>query len=187
MKKLNVVPWGELFNKKISMVESILDLEEPTVAIGNQNSYGDVILPYSNYGIEIPDSKNEDDSFITSKETIENFIHRTNTLLYGVPGKGNVTIGGAIASDVHGKDNLWGGSFSKNINQITITLPSNEIITASETFNSDVFFATLGGYGLTGIITSASLKTNEIKYSSNFLTNYITGSGIENLISSFHS
>ena len=187
MKKLNVVPWGELFNKKISVVKSILDLEEPTVAIGNQNSYGDVILPYSNFGIEVPDSKNENDGFITSKETIENFIRKTNTLLYGVPGKGNVTIGGAIASDVHGKDNLWGGSFSKNIDQISIILPSNEIITASETVNSDVFFATLGGYGLTGIIRGALLKTNEIKYSGNFITNYITGSGIEDLISSFHS
>ena len=46
MKKLNVVPWGELFSKKVCVVKSILDLEEPTVAIGNQNSYGDVILPY---------------------------------------------------------------------------------------------------------------------------------------------
>ena len=47
--------------------------------------------------------------------TVLETMKKNNFRFYGIPGKANVTIAGAVASDVHGKDNLWGGPFSKNI------------------------------------------------------------------------
>ena len=48
-------------------------------------------------------------------DTVYNYQIKHGYYLYGTPGKSDVTIAGAIASDTHGKDNNWGGSFYKNV------------------------------------------------------------------------
>lgn len=79
------------------------------------------------------------------------------------PGTKFITIGGAIASDVHGKNHHGDGSFSDYISCFSLMLANGEIITCSRTEHSDLFHATCGGMGLTGIIVAAELQLKSIK------------------------
>jgi hypothetical protein len=78
-----------------------------------------------------------------------------------LPGSMIVTIGGAIANDVHGKNHPSQGSFCHQIESLKL-LRSDGVFTCSKSENSDLFHATLGGLGLTGIVTSATLKLREV-------------------------
>ena len=79
------------------------------------------------------------------------------------PGTKFVTIGGAVASDVHGKNHHRDGSFSNHVNFIKLTLASGETVQCSRQENSDLFWATVGGMGLTGIITEVSFTLQPIE------------------------
>ena len=80
------------------------------------------------------------------------------------PGTKFVTVGGAIASDVHGKNHHVEGSFSDHVISLTLNVNGQEIECSREV-NSDLFHATCGGMGLTGIITRATFKLKPIKSS----------------------
>jgi decaprenylphospho-beta-D-ribofuranose 2-oxidase len=63
-----------------------------------------------------------------------------------------VSIGGAIASDIHGKNHHIDGSFSSCVNEFTLLTPKGKTLCCSRSKNTDIFFATFGGMGLTGVI-----------------------------------
>ncbi len=73
-----------------------------------------------------------------------------------LPGTGHATLGGAIALDVHGKNHHRDGSFGQHLAGLTLLLPSGEQrqITPAD----DLFAATLGGLGQTGIVLRARLQ-----------------------------
>ena len=73
------------------------------------------------------------------------------------PGSSHVTLGGAIANDVHGKNHPAAGSLGNHIEWIDLLLASGEEIRVSPSQNAPVFHATIGGLGLTGIIIRAAL------------------------------
>jgi len=79
------------------------------------------------------------------------------------PGTKFVSIGGAIASDVHGKNHHHVGAFSSCVLEIELMLASGEIVTCSKKENSEIFQATCGGMGLTGFILSAKIQLLAIK------------------------
>lgn len=79
------------------------------------------------------------------------------------PGTQFVTIGGAIASDVHGKNHHVDGSFSHHVLNLTLCLASGEVVTCSHNENRELFLATCGGMGLTGIILSATIQLIRIE------------------------
>ncbi len=79
------------------------------------------------------------------------------------PGTKFVTIGGAIASDVHGKNHHVEGCFSEHLISFRLILPSGEKISCSREENGELFHATCGGMGLTGIITDATFRLKSIK------------------------
>jgi len=79
------------------------------------------------------------------------------------PGSKFVSVGGAIANDVHGKNHHKDGSFSDYLEELDIIKENGEIITCSNKINSDLFQATCGGLGLTGIITNVKIKLLKIK------------------------
>lgn len=78
------------------------------------------------------------------------------------PGTKFITIGGAIASDVHGKNHHTVGSFSECLIEFSLLLPNKEIRICSRTSNADFFHATLGGMGLTGVILDAKIQLQKV-------------------------
>jgi decaprenylphospho-beta-D-ribofuranose 2-oxidase len=81
------------------------------------------------------------------------------------PGTRFVTVGGAIASDVHGKNHHIDGSFGEHVRSMTVMLSSGEIVELSPDTQPAWFWATIGGMGLTGIVLRASLQMLSIESS----------------------
>ncbi|UGX99936.1 FAD-binding oxidoreductase [Bradyrhizobium quebecense] len=75
-----------------------------------------------------------------------------------VPGTKFVTVGGAIAADVHGKNHHRDGGFGNIVDSFRLALPGGEIVSCSRSENAALFAATLGGMGLTGMILEATLR-----------------------------
>ena len=78
------------------------------------------------------------------------------------PGSQFVTVGGAIANDVHGKNHHVMGTFGHHVRRIKILRSSGDIIECGPQRNADLFAATLGGIGLTGLILEAELQLRAV-------------------------
>ncbi|MEE9320266.1 MAG: FAD-binding oxidoreductase [Granulosicoccus sp.] len=74
------------------------------------------------------------------------------------PGTSRITLGGAIANDVHGKNHHADGSFGRFIEQMTLHRSDGSVSILSPTANSELFAATIGGLGLTGLISQATIR-----------------------------
>lgn len=94
---------------------------------------------------------------VSLAEIVETFLPR-GWMLPVTPGTKYVTVGGAIASDVHGKNHHVDGTFARWVVDFRLQLPSGEVLICSPTENPDVFWATVGGMGLTGVILSARIR-----------------------------
>ena len=84
-----------------------------------------------------------------------------------LPGTRFVSIGGAIAADIHGKNHHQDGCFSAHVAELSLLLASGEIVSCSAQHNAELFAATCGGMGLTGVIVDATLRL--LKVSSIFI------------------
>ncbi|HET9075202.1 MAG TPA: FAD-binding oxidoreductase [Solirubrobacteraceae bacterium] len=73
-----------------------------------------------------------------------------------VPGTQFVSVGGAIASDIHGKNHGSVGTFGQHVRELTLALASGELRRLGS--EDPLFGATLGGMGLTGVVVSATLQ-----------------------------
>ncbi|WP_394838128.1 FAD-binding oxidoreductase [Pendulispora rubella] len=78
------------------------------------------------------------------------------------PGTKFVTVGGMVASDVHGKNHHQEGCFGAHVQSLRMRLASDDIVTCSETENPDLFYATIGGMGLLGHILEVEFKMHRI-------------------------
>ena len=83
--------------------------------------------------------------------------------LYVTPGTKFITVGGAIASDVHGKNHHAEGCFSEYVLEFSLMNENGDLLKCSRTENVEKFWATIGGMGLTGIILSAKFKLKNIE------------------------
>lgn len=82
------------------------------------------------------------------------------------PGTRFVTVGGAVASDVHGKNHHVAGTFGAHVLRLELLLGNCERVNASPTERAELFHATCGGMGLTGIILSVTVQLKPIVASS---------------------
>lgn len=98
-----------------------------------------------------------------SLEEILDVIVPKGWFLPVTPGTKFVTIGGAIASDVHGKNHHLAGSLSNHVLSIKVLIGDGTTMQCSKTENAELFWATCGGMGLTGIILEASIQLKRIE------------------------
>lgn len=96
-------------------------------------------------------------------DSILDFIVPQGWFLPVTPGTKYITVGGAVASDVHGKNHHVEGCFSKHVLEMDVMNAEGNIITCSPTLQSDLFQATAGGMGLTGIITRVKFQLKKIE------------------------
>lgn len=78
------------------------------------------------------------------------------------PGTRFITVGGAVANDVHGKNHHQVGSFGNHVISFELKRSNNESLICSQHSNVDFFKATIGGLGLTGLITWVEFKLKRI-------------------------
>ncbi|MCJ8347887.1 FAD-binding oxidoreductase [bacterium] len=170
----------------------LIEDQEKLIARGLGRSYGDSSLYSStlemshlNYFVSFSeDGILECTGGISLEEIIQTFAAR-GWFLPVTPGTKYVTIGGAIASDVHGKNHHEDGVFSNHVLSLRLFI-GRSIVECSRTENSDLFLATCGGMGLTGVIVSAKIQLHEIE-STYILQDQKRASNFEELMSYFES
>lgn len=97
-------------------------------------------------------------------DIIETFLPR-GWFPYVTPGTKFVTLGGAIAADVHGKNHHKEGSFGAYVHWMEILTHHGEIVRCSRIEEEDLFQWTIGGMGLTGIILRVSVQLRRVETS----------------------
>jgi decaprenylphospho-beta-D-ribofuranose 2-oxidase len=163
--------------KNINLVKKKLKNShlETFICRGLGRSYGDSsinskIIELANIKKKIQISKKKKELVCSSNLSIKELLPillKENFFLKVTSGTQYVTIGGAIASDIHGKNHHNDGSFCDHVNEIEILLANGKIIKCSKKKNKKLFLSTCGGMGLTGIILSAKIKL--LKIPSNFI------------------
>jgi len=98
-------------------------------------------------------------------DTLLDFLIPKGLFLPVTPGTKFITLGGAVASDIHGKNHHVEGSFQNHILDLEVVLATGEIVKCNKESNSDLFMATCGGMGLTGMILSVKFKLKKIETS----------------------
>ena len=78
------------------------------------------------------------------------------------PGTRFVTLGGALAADVHGKNHHVDGSFGAHVQRFTLLTAGGELLECSPLAQTDVFWATIGGMGLTGHILDVTIRLRRV-------------------------
>jgi FAD/FMN-containing dehydrogenase len=101
-------------------------------------------------------------SGVSLTELLDVFVPR-GWFLPVTPGTKFITIGGAVASDVHGKNHHSEGAFSNHVLSLEVHTPAFGALHCSPVENADLFRATCGGMGLTGIILKAKFKLKRIE------------------------
>ena len=142
------------------------------IPFGNGRSYGDSALsehiihtkPY-NYCLNFDEKSGilHCQSGLLLSEIIEIFTPK-GWFLQVTPGTKFITVGGAIASDIHGKNHHIKGCFSECVEEFLLMLPDGEVATCQK--GDELFLATCGGMGLTGIILETKIKLQKITSSS---------------------
>jgi len=143
------------------------------LAHGLRRSYGDSALNIGGLSIDMenfseitvhPEIQSVTIGAGVSIRTLERSAREHHLYPPVVPGTGFVTIGGAIAADIHGKSHHLTGSFSSCVTRIQLLYSDGEV---RDLFpdgpTSSHFWATVGGLGLTGVILEADLRLVQIK------------------------
>lgn len=74
------------------------------------------------------------------------------------PGTRFVTVGGMVAADVHGKNHHVAGSFGRHVERLEVMVADGRVVACSAEESPDLFRATIGGMGLTGVILTATFR-----------------------------
>jgi len=101
----------------------------------------------------------------TSLSTLLREIVPRGWFVQVTPGTRNVTVGGAIANDVHGKGHHATGTFGAHVRSMVLALPDGTLRTLTPGETPREFWATCGGMGLTGTVVEATIGLRRIETS----------------------
>ncbi len=146
--------------------------EKPILPVGMGRSYGDVCLLdggtlYHTTGLdkllyfEPETGVLRCEAGVTLAEILEFAVPR-GYFLPVTPGTKYVTVGGAIANDIHGKNHHLAGTFGNHVLAIELVRSNGARFICTPSHNADWFAATVGGLGLTGLITWAEIQLRPI-------------------------
>jgi decaprenylphospho-beta-D-ribofuranose 2-oxidase len=122
-----------------------------------QNSGGEVLLPIG--GAPHLEGDRVVAAAGTSLHDLMRYLLPLGRFLPVTPGTRYVSVGGAIACDVHGKSHHATGTFGANVDGFDLVTPDGRTRAVTPDGDPELFWATVGGMGLTGVITSATLRT----------------------------
>lgn len=196
---MKLMGWGRLSQSEAEMTflnrKEVLKTDKNYLAIGNCRSYGDVCLNtnqvvvkmttldyFSNFD-EITGIL-ECEAGVILKDIQDIFLPR-GWILPVTPGTQLITVGGAIANDVHGKNHHIRGSFGHHVLGFELLRLGQEVMHCSREQNADLFHATIGGIGLTGIIVKAKIQLKKIP-SEYVRVEYLPFRGIEEFMALTH-
>ena len=180
MKQL-IANWGnypkmESDVKSFTFTEQLSQLMNSTehfIPRGNGRCYGDASLAVTTIStlhykrilsFDIANGVFECQSGLTLDKILDVIVPK-GWFLPVTPGTKFITVGGAVGSDVHGKNHHVDGSFSNHIIDMDVMVADGSVITCSPTQNRDLFEATCGGMGLTGMITRIKFGLKKIETS----------------------
>ena len=157
--------------KTESALAACLAESKSAIGRGLGRSYGDSALNdtcvVSSLRLNLMESFDESSGVLVAEagvslaDILEAFVPR-GWFLPVTPGTKFVTLGGAIAADVHGKNHHVAGSFSRHVLWFDLWTPALGLVRCSRAENADIFHATAGGHGLTGFILRAAVKLERI-------------------------
>ena len=170
------VSWGRVGRATPAQVHTISDRaiplpasgERPMLAYGRGRSYGDVCL--NNGGVLLHTSGLDRwisfdritgvlrcEAGVTLREILALVVPQ-GWFLPVTPGTREVTVGGAIANDVHGKNHHAAGTFGHHVRSLELLRSDGQRLHCSAASHPQWFAATVGGLGLTGLVTQAELQ-----------------------------
>jgi decaprenylphospho-beta-D-ribofuranose 2-oxidase len=169
--------------------------ERGVIARGLGRSYGD---PSQNAGGTVIDMTaldrvhkvDADDAVVEVDAGVSLDTLMRRLLPYGLwipvlPGTRQVTVGGAIGSDIHGKNHHSQGSFGSHVLSVDLLTADGQVRTLTpEGPESELFWATVGGMGLTGIILKATIRLKRVE-TAYFLVDNVQTKNLDELIEYF--
>ena len=158
-----------------SQLDSIVRKQGGTLPFGSGRSYGDSCLAENGHVVEMrsmdrfiqTDWENGiivAEAGVTLSEILEIAIPN-GWFLSVTPGTQFVTLGGAIANDVHGKNHHLRGTFGNHVLRLGLVRHGEDVLVCSPSENVELFAATIGGLGLTGVIEWAEIRLMPINSS----------------------
>ena len=174
-----ITGWGlyprfNVLKKKPRNIDELKEAAKTSslIARGNGRSYGDSsinklnTIDMKNFNRFLYFDESEGllvtEAGVLLKDVIDTFLPR-GWFPSVTPGTKYVTIGGMVAANVHGKNHRNSGSFGNYVHWIEIINIDGKIVRCSRNENSDLFFWTLGGMGLTGIILNVAFFLKSVK------------------------
>lgn len=175
---MKVGSWGNITSDDHNCVfvksprPDLNELDRPLLAYGMGRSYGDVCLNPGNtlirtegldkyVGFDIESGVLHCQSGVLLRD-IQKVMIPQGWCLSVSPGSEIVTVGGAIANDVHGKNHHVTGSFCDHVTSFVIARSDGTTLVCSRSENSGLFYATIGGLGLTGVILEATIQLKKV-------------------------
>ncbi len=175
-RETTISGWGRLGlrGKEVRSDDLERATEGASLSRGLGRSYGDSSLPATPAGTVVTTtmadrllSFDEETCVLraeagTSLLALNRIFLPRNVFVPVTPGTQFVTLGGMVASDVHGKEHHVRGTFGEHLRSLKMRVADGRVLTCSPTENTDLFDATIGGMGLTGHILEVEVAMRRI-------------------------